>query len=257
MLRRRILNSLDLTQAKYAFVVKNLRTGETAAYNEAVQVPSASLIKIFVMAEIMRQVRRGTLSLKHRLAVTESDKVPFSILTLLETGNTYTLRDLITLMIVQSDNTATNMLIDIAGADNINRLTAGLDLQGTALQRKMMDAAARQEGRENLTTAADMARTMELLFTGKVIDREASDYMLCILKKQLDTSMMMLDIPDDTVVAHKTGELERLDHETAIVYLRNCEYIFTVLVWEAATNNYARQVLGKVSRLVYDYFGKQ
>jgi beta-lactamase class A len=90
-----------------------------------------------------------------------------------------------------------------------------------------------------------------------VLDKESSSLMIDILKKQLDTTMMMLNIPDETVVAHKTGELDYIDHEAGIVYLDNNDYIFCVLVWDAITNNYARQSIGQISKVVYDYFNME
>lgn len=257
MLKDDILKSIDLKKARFAFVIKNLRTDECISYNEKKIVPSASLIKIPVMAEIMRQIKEGKLSLKQRIRVGRDVKVPFSILTMLEDDNQYSLNDIMTLMIVQSDNTAANILIDLAGMDNVNNLIKMMGLEDTILQRKMMDYNARKEGRENLTTALDMAKIMELLYKGEVIDKKSSDHMLDIMKKQLDTSMMMLNIPDETVVAHKTGELDYLEHDAGIVYLKDMEYIFCVLVWDAVTNNYARQAIGSISEVVYNYFVKE
>lgn len=254
MLKEGILKSIDFEKMKCAFVIKNLKTKECALYNENEVVPSASLIKVFIMAEILKQVKEGKLSLQQRIVVDEEVKVPFSILTMLENGNSYSLADVITLMIVQSDNTAANILMDIAGMDNVNELINSLNLENTILKRKMMDFNARKDGRENYTTASDMAKIMELLYNSNVLDKKSSAYMIDIMKKQLDISMMMLNIPDETVVAHKTGELDFLDHEAGIVYQENGDYIFCVLVWDAISNNYARQALGTISKVVYDYY---
>ena len=254
MLKEEILKSIDFEKMKCSFVVKNLKTGECASYNDKQVVPSASIIKVFIMGEILRQVKEGKLSLKQRIVVEKDVKVPFSILTILDDGNSYSLADIITLMIVQSDNTASNILSDLAGMDNVNNFIRSLGLKDSVLQRKMMDFNARKEGRENYTTASEMSEMMELLYNGKVVDKDISAYMLDVMKKQLDTSMMMLNIPDETVVAHKTGELDFLDHEAGIVYTDNGDYIFCVLVWDAISNNYARQALGTISKVVYDYF---
>jgi beta-lactamase class A len=254
MLKKLVLRSVNFDKMKVSFVIKNLNTGEYASYNENQTVPAASLIKIHIMAGIMRRIQEGKLSLKQRISVREEDKVPFSILTMLETGNSYSLNDLLTLMIVQSDNTAANILIDLAGMDQINKLISGLKLKNTVLRRKMMDFAARKAGRENLTTASDMARLMELLYRGAILEREYSAYMIEIMKQQLDTGMMRLLIPDETVIAHKTGELDGLDHEAGIVFGENGDYIFVVMIWDAVTNNEARQAIGRISKVVYDYF---
>jgi beta-lactamase class A len=254
MLKENILKSIDFKKMKCAFVIKNLKTQECAFYNENEVVPSASLIKVFIMAEILHQVNDGKLSLQQRIVVNKDVKVPFSILTMLEDGNSYSLADIITLMIVQSDNTAANILMDIAGMDNVNKFIKSMNFKNSILKRKMMDFNARVEGRENYTTASDMAQILELLYEGKVLDKESSAYMIDVMKKQLDTSMMMLNIPDETVVAHKTGELDFLDHEAGIVYQDKGDYIFCVLVWDAISNNYARQALGTISKVVYDYF---
>ena len=244
-------------QSQYAYYIEDLKSGDLCAKDEKRVVPSASLIKLVVLGEIMRRVREGSLSLSQRVSIKESDKVPFSILTLLDTGNTYTLADVITLMIVQSDNTAANILIEIAGMDKVNEFSRSLGLKDTSIARLMMDFKAREEGRENYTSAADMGAFLEALYRKSILDEASSAFMLDVMKKQLDTSMMMLFIPDETVVAHKTGELDKLDHEAAIVFSDKCDYIFVALVWDAPDNNTARLALGEMSKIAYDFFTKR
>jgi beta-lactamase class A len=254
MLNEHIFQASDFRQFNGAFVINHLKTGEYASYNESTLVPAASLIKIPIMAEVLRLAKSGELSLRQRIRVTEADKVPFSILSMLETGNEYSVHDLLTLMIVQSDNTAANLLIDIAGFDKINGFIGELNLKNTTLRRKMMDVQARKAGRENETSAFDMALFMELLYRGKVIDAAASTSIVELMKKQLDHTMMRLYIPDETVIAHKTGELEGLAHEAGIVYHPTGDWIFVVLIWKAGTNMLARQAVGRIAKVVYDYF---
>jgi beta-lactamase class A len=74
------------------------------------------------------------------------------------------------------------------------------------------------------------------------------------MKKQLDRSMMRLHIPDDTVIAHKNGELDRLSHEAGIVYHETGDYILVVFIWDAVNNNLARQSIGQIAKVVDDYF---
>ena len=254
MLQKLILQAVDFKKMNCAFIIKSLGTGEAATYNPDQKIPSASLIKLPIMAETIRQVKEGKLRLQERLGVKAEDKVAFSILTMLETGNQYSLQDLLTLMIVQSDNTAANILIHKVGMDNINDFCIDYKMRNTVLERKMMDTQARKAGRENFTSAADMAGFMERLYLGEIIDRASSTYMLEIMKKQLENSMMRLYIPDETLIAHKTGELDGISHEAGIVYLEKNDYIFVVSIWNALSNNEARQTIGKISKIVYDYF---
>lgn len=254
MLQKLIMQDINFQKLNCAFVVENLRTGERASFNQEQKVLSASLIKLLVLAEIIRQIKAGRLDLWQRITVQAEAKVDYSILTLLETGNKYSLQDLLTLMIVQSDNTATNILIDMVGMDHINRTCGDLDLPDTVLQRKMMDRNARKVGHENYTSASDMARFLSLLYRGEVFDKASSTYMVEIMKKQLENSMMRLYIPDETVIAHKSGELEGIAHEAGIIFHEKGDYVLVVLTWNAVRNNEARQTIGQISKLVYDYF---
>lgn len=256
MLQKLILQAVDFKKMNCAFIITNLRNGESASYNQEERVPSASLIKLPVMAETVRQVKEGRLHLQDRVTVKAEDKVPFSILTMLETENNYSLQDLLTLMIVQSDNTAANILIQRVGMAKINDFCIDLKMRNTLLERQMMDLNARRAGRENRTTASDMARFLERLYQGELIDKASSTYMIEIMKKQLENSMMRLYIPDETVIAHKSGELDGIAHEAGIVYHEKGDFLFVVLVWNAVTNNEARQTIGQISKIAYDYFSR-
>lgn len=237
-----------------AFVIKNLNTDISYSYNENNIVPSASLIKIMVMIEVMTQVKEGKLSLNMRLSIKENEKVPYSVLEFLDCGNTYTLLDLVKLMIIYSDNTAANMLMDLVGMENVNNCIKGLGLKKTNLKRKMMDLKAREEGRENDTTAGEMADIMMRLYKGEIVNKQYSTLILDIMRGQGDESMMRVDLPDDIEIARKSGELENLDHEMAIVYGDNCNYLYIFFAWGTETNNDARKILQKTSKIVYDYF---
>jgi beta-lactamase class A len=234
-----------------------MKTGFQYDHNEKQIVSSASIIKLLIMAEAMNQIKNGYLSLQQRVTVNKEDKVEYSILTILETGNSYTLKDIIILMIVQSDNTATNILIDIVGMENINSFTKQIGLGNTILQRKMMDLKAKEEGRDNLTTSKDMAIFLELLYKGEIVDKEYSQLMIDIMKQQLYRDMVYLEIPDEIMVAHKTGELANIEHEVGIFFTQKSDYIFSMLTYDAVSNNYARKIVGNVAKIVYDYFKEE
>lgn len=118
----------------------------------------------------------------------------------------------------------------------------------------MMDTESRKAGRENYTSAGEMADLMLKLYHGEIIDRTCSVQMLDIMKGQADECMMRVDLPDEITIARKSGELENLDHEIAIVYGTPCDYLYVFFVWDASSNNDARQILQRTSKIVYDYF---
>lgn len=256
MLREELIRYTELLGVQSAFVIVDLKTQKTIAYNEKQVVPSASLIKVPVMIKAFCRMEAGTLDGSARIFVKPEDVVPYSVLGFLDSGNTYTLLDLIRLMIVYSDNTAANIMIELLGMDSINRCIQEFGWSNTKLQRKMMDVQSRKEGRENLTTAEEMADLMMRLYTGNLIGRDGDAQMLAIMKGQADECMMRVDLPDDIIIARKSGELENLDHEIAIVFGEQRDYLYVFFVWDARSNNEARQILQNTSKMVYDYFNQ-
>ena len=135
--------------------------------------PQASSIKVAVLAELYRQAQQGKLKLTDLYTVNAADLVPDSdIMGGLTPGVTkITLRDLATIMVAVSDNSATNVLIDRVGMDNVNALMSSLGLKHTLLRRKMMDLNAAKEGRENVSTPHEMANLLEQIYRGKVLNK--------------------------------------------------------------------------------------
>jgi beta-lactamase class A len=254
LLQQRIVERISSEDICYSFFIKDLCTGESYSHNEHEVVSSASTIKLPVMAEVMSQVKGGMLSLGQRITVKAADKVDYSILQLLETGNTYSLLDVVKLMIIQSDNTAANILIDLVGMDAVNRNIEQQGMKDTRLQRRMLDFAAKSEGRDNFTSAYDMALFLERLYNGKVVDNTYDALMVEVMKQQLDRSMVYVDIPDDVVVAHKTGDLDRSNHDVGIFYTPKGDFIFSMLTWNAQSNNHSRKVVASAAKAAYDYW---
>lgn len=254
MLKSILLNYLSDAKLKYSIYIKELNQVDVCEMNQFEIVPSASIIKLFIMGSTLERVSTGALSLKYRTTINKKEKVPFSILTLLDDDNSYTINDLILLMIIQSDNTATNKLIDIIGFDSINTFMKKYNFNSSIVQRKMMDNEARLKAIDNLCNISDCALFLELIYNGKLINEEYSKLMVSILTHQLDDSMMRIYLPASITIAHKTGDLELLKHDVGIVYTAKIDYIFSMFTWEAITDNYAKNLIGNVSKITYDYF---
>ena len=158
----------------------------------------ASSIKIAVLLELYRQAQPGKLKLTDLYTVQASDLVQDSdIMNGLTPGVTkVTLRDVATMMVAVSDNSATNVLIDRVGMENVNALLDSLGLTHTRLRRKMMDMKAASEGRENISTPHEMMTLLGDLYRGKVLNKEMTDDFFTMLSTHKD-SWIPRDLPED------------------------------------------------------------
>lgn len=254
MIKEKILNSFKGIKGDVSIVFKDLKKRELIyQLNPERIVPSASTIKILIMIEALNQVLQGKRCLEEMIYAKEEDRVLYSIISELD-GCCYTFKDLITLMIIISDNTATNVLIDLLGDDNINNMAVKLGFKETRLRRKMMDFEAAKQGRQNTTTAMDMAIMMEYLYYASILDESMCSLAINILKKQKYKDLLTRYISEDLIVAHKSGDLANLNHDIGIFYLPNTDYLLGVFVTNAESNNMAKHIIGKVSETVYNYF---
>lgn len=253
MLEKRLREYILKQKGNVAVVVKDLKNGNEININENLVFPSASTIKTCIMSELFNKVYDGIFKLDDSVEITEEMITGGDgILKELKYGHKFTLEELCILMIIVSDNMATNILINLLGMDNVNSAIKSLGLQNTKLQRKMMDSQAAREGRENLITAHDFANILELINKGENVNKAFSDMMLNILKRQQVRGRLDLYLPEEVVIAHKTGDLDNLEHDGGIIYLPNKEYIICVLTNKTESNKAGREIIGNISKMVYD-----
>src|SRR5262249_41445795 len=133
---------------------------------------------------------------------------------------TLSLRDYATLMVIVSDNTATNVLIDVLGMDKIAARMAALGLPGTKLRRRMIDLAAARRGDENVSTPAEIVRLLEIIAKGEGLSSSSRDQALALLKKP-KASRLRRALPAGIDAADKPGELEGVRVDAGIVFAKN------------------------------------
>jgi D-alanyl-D-alanine carboxypeptidase (penicillin-binding protein 5/6)/beta-lactamase class A len=258
-------------KGKVAVAVKHLKTGESYYLAADDAMPTASLIKLPVMVETYWQAGEGRADLKKTLTLRKQDKVPGSgILTQhFSDGATFPLRDAVRLMIVFSDNTATNMVLDQVGIPSTNERMAKLGLKNTRVNAKVfkgsttsIDPAATKKFGLGSTTAREMVQLLELIDAGKAVSPEACKEMLGHLKACDDKEKMTRFLPPGTVVAHKTGSVNSSKTDAGIVYTKSGPVALCVLTdgnddkrWVA--DNAAQVLIGKVAREVYDHFAEK
>jgi beta-lactamase class A len=192
-----------------AVAILDLTTGQKYLLRADEVLPTASSIKIAILAELYRQAQQGKLKLSDLYTLQSSDLVGGSGITnVLTPGVTrLTLRDVAGLMISVSDNSATNVIIDRVGMENVNALLDSLGLTRTRLRRKMMDLKAAGEGRENIATPREMMMLLENLYRGRVLNKSMTEDFFNLLSVHKE-SYIPRELPEDLRVANKPGELE-------------------------------------------------
>ncbi|MFZ0333439.1 MAG: serine hydrolase [Candidatus Acidiferrales bacterium] len=258
-LSAKLTSDLNRTAASYDGVmgifVKDLTSGETFAVNADTIFPQASSIKIPILIELMRQAQAGKLNLAERVEIHRSALVGGSgvLQFFSEGGSAVSLRDLAVLMVVLSDNSATNLIIDRVGMENVNTMLAGLGLDRTVLARKMIDIAAEQADRENRSTPRQMATLVESLNAGKLLDAEHTKMALEILEYPKD-SALRAGVPPATTVAEKPGSLSGAQCDSGVVLLEGRPYVISVMTTFNTIDGGA--AITGVSQRVFSYFDR-
>lgn len=255
---RRRINSVG---GRFAVAACNLGTGEQILIHPDEVFPSASVIKIPVLAALMAARDEGLLQLTNRATVRQSDIVGGSgVLLEMHTGLEVTLEDLANLMIVVSDNTATNMLIDRVGVDYIEAFLQSHHFERTKLQRRLFDMEARARGRDNLLTARDVSRLLEMIYRHKIppLTPESCEHCMEIMGRQQCRDKIPLLLPKSAKVANKTGGLDDVSHDAAIVQPEGgSPYTLVVLSQGWPSVRKADLTIAAISRRVFDYFTTQ
>lgn len=258
-------------KGKVAVAVKHLKSGESYYLNADDAMPTASLIKLPVMVETYWQASEGKADLKKTLTLKKDDRVPGSgVLTPhFSDGATFPLKDAVRLMIVFSDNTATNLVLDQIGIPSANERMAKLGLEGTKINAKVfkgsttsIDPAATKKFGLGSTTAREMVQLLELIDAGKVVSPEACKEMLGHLKACDDKEKMTRFLPAGTVVAHKTGSVSASKTDAGIIYTKSGPVALCVLTDENddkrwVRDNAAQVLIAKIAREVYDHVAEK
>ena len=237
--------------------VQDLTSGQTLFLQPDEVFAQASTIKIAVLAELYHQAQQGKLKLTDLYTVQKSDLVQDSdIMNGLTPGVTrITLRDLGTMMVAVSDNSAANVLIDRVGMENVNALLNSLGLTHTRLRRKMMDLKAASEGRENISTPREMMTLLDQVYRGKVLDQELTNDFFSMLSTHKD-SWIPRDFPEGVKAANKPGSLEGVRNDCGVIFVENRPYILCVMTAYLRNERDGEEAISKISLATYRMFDR-
>lgn len=267
-LEKEIESRLAIANAHFGIAFKNLQTGDSVFINAKQSFHAASTMKTPVLAELFKQAAIGRFSMDDTITIRNSfksivDSSDFSLdpsddseLELYKRlGEKETIAKLAYEMIIRSSNLATNMLIGLAGPDNIMESLKAIGANDMKVLRGVEDNKAFQKGLNNSTTAYDLALLFEQMAEEKLVSVEASQAMIRILLDQQFNEIIPARLPGDVKVAHKTGSISGVQHDSGIVYLPDGRKYVLVLLsrFDPADEKKVIAAMAEVSRLIYDH----
>src|SRR6266849_2394702 len=237
--------------------IVDLTTGQKYLLHADEALPTASSIKIAILAELYHQAQQGKIKLGELYTLRSSDLVGGSgVANALTPGVTrLTIRDVAALMISVSDNSATNIIIDRVGMENVNALLDSLGLTHTRLRRKMMDLKAAGEGRENIATPREMMTLLEDLYRGKVLNKQMTDDFLELLSIHKE-SYIPRELPEDLRIANKPGELEGVRNDSGIVFTGNRPFVISVMTTYLRREKDGGDAIIRIATAAYQMFDR-
>jgi beta-lactamase class A len=249
-----------------AVAFRDLQTGRELFVNDRVSFHAASTMKVPLMFEVYREAREGMLRLDESVPVKNefksiADGSAFSVSpdddseqTLYKkVGGTETVRELVRLMITESSNLATNILIERVGPARVSALLRDLGARDMRVLRGVEDGKAFERGLNNTTTARDLAILLRALAEGRAVSRAASREMVDVLAAQKFNEGIPSGLPAGVRVAHKTGSITKIEHDAGVVYPpRRKPYVLVVLVRGIADEKRAHRLIADISRAVYE-----
>ena len=246
------------TDAVVGVAILDLADGRAFYSNADALYPTASTIKIALLAELYRQdEHRAGARLADPYTVDAKDAVGGAgIMGGLTPGVTrLTNRDLARLMVALSDNSATNVLIDRVGMDSVNATLDRLGLRKTRLRRHMMDAQAARAGRENTATPRELVTLLAALHGGRVLGKAAADScfaMLSTLKNGYVTRLL----PPDLAVANKPGDLDGVRNDAGVVLVPGRPFAIAVMTTYSGDDRAAEGSIAEIARAAWRYFDR-
>lgn len=266
-LNRQAQERFAKVEGRFAVAFKDLQSGEMLLFNEKESFHAASTMKTPVMMEVYRQAKAGKFKLADSILVKNefksivdgssfgldiSDDSADGMYKLI--GQKMTIYDLVYQMITVSSNLATNILIDLVDAKNANAFMRTLGAKDIQVLRGVEDTKAFRQGLNNAVTAYDLMLIFEKLAQRKVVSKKASDEMIKVLLDQKFNDLIPLSLPKDVKVAHKTGWITGVHHDSGIVYLPNGKkYVLVMLSKQLKNEAEGKKAIAEVSELIYEY----
>ena len=266
VLKSAVNAELNRHNGQFAVAFFDCSTKQSFSINGDTVFHAASTMKTPVMVEVFRQAHEGLFSLTDSVPIKNefSSIVDGTIYHLNQAddsdsdiyksiGKKMPIYDLMYRMIINSSNLATNIIIDLIGAKNVMQTMKQFGIRDMKVLRGVEDQKAYDLGMNNVTTANDLMKLFNAIANGKAVSKTASDSMISILKDQRHNDIIPALLPKQVAVAHKTGNISGVQHDSGIIYLPDGKaYIMVLLSKNLSDEAAAVKAMARVSKMIYD-----
>lgn len=251
---KEIQDYLKTRIGNYSFFFEDLKSGYIFGYNENITMTAAGCMKLPIAIALIKEEELGNLSFMDKIKVEKKDKVYGSGIIHEFDEREYTIFELLVAMLIQSDNTAANKIIDIVGIEQINETIKVLGLKNTTLNRKTGEENNKNNCKENMTTAYDLCSIWKCLYNATYLNKNNSTMLIDILTRQQKKNKLALYIQDDLkgAISSKTGDKNGVENDTELIRVSKGDFTFTLMSMNIPNSVYGTVTLAKSGKMVWD-----
>jgi beta-lactamase class A len=257
-----LLHLISSGKGIYGVSIYHFETEEEFSHNQNEEFYAASIIKLPIMSAVFAQVAEGKRSLTDKIQIRSEDIVSGDgILKNLSPGMEWTIHDLVVLMIIESDNTATNLLIDLIGVENIQLYMTIWGFKKTQFRHKLQIKPSRKHNESNLITAKEINNFLRNIAMGNIVSMSVCSKMVNIMKQQKMNGLLPCLLPENEGIigtipiwemAHKTGYVPGVEHNAGLFYLPGQTFAITALGKNVPNRDEPKRIMGELGLLLYE-----
>lgn len=251
---KEIKKYLESRIGKYSFYFEDLLSGFVYGYNENTQMTAAGCMKLPIAVSLVKSVEKKEVDFMDRILIKRKDKVYGTGIIHEFNEREYTVFELLVAMLIQSDNTAANKIIDLISIDKINMDIREMGLENTFLKRKTTDERVQDNEEENIVSAYDLAIIWKHLYNGTYLNKDDGIMIIDILRRQQIRNKMSLYIPDDLKfeISSKSGDKKGVENDTELIQLNKGSFTATILSYKIPNSVYGTVTLAKAGKMIWD-----
>lgn len=251
---KEIKRYLESRIGQYSFYFEDLDGGYIYGFNENVKMTSAGCMKLPIAIALFKEVENDKISLDTKLNICRDDKVFGTGIIHEFCERDYTVLELVIAMLIQSDNTAANKIIDVLGIERINEIIKDMGLSNTELNRKTMDEKNVRDVVENLTSSFDLCKCWKHLYKHTYLSEAHSNKLIDILRRQQLKNKVSFYIPENfkQTIASKSGDLEGIENDTCIIQIPKGNFALTIMSTGVPNNVYGNVTVAKCGKMIWD-----